>query len=1095
MLRPYLKNISKVANQGDAREESYYSILKELLNQYAESVGKKKVHITTLPKKTEAGNPDFRVWDGKQHIVGYIEAKAPTFENLDHIEHSEQLKRYRYTFPNLILTNFFEFRLYRDGVLIEKVLIARPFIAHQLKTVPPVEKEPEFLKLLEKFFSFSLPKVHSARSLAIELAKRTRFLRDEVVTLELEGAEKHRKGFILGFYEAFRKYLISGLSKEEFADLYSQTVTYGLFAARTRSSDGFNRKLAYDHIPRTIGILRDVFKFVSLEDLPQQMEWVVDDISEVLAVTDVKKILHTYFHEGKGKDPIVHFYETFLTEYDPKTREKRGVYYTPEPVVSYIVRSLHYILKDQFNRSDGFASESVTVLDPAAGTLTFLAEAAKVAVQEFVANYGEGGKEKFIKEYTLQNFYAFELMMSPYAVGHLKMSFLLEELGYSLQKDDRFKLYLTNTLEMEDLEQTELPGMASLSEESHLAGKVKKEQPILVILGNPPYSGMSANKSEKEVIFKKGDNYTTHYEIKEVNSRFNLIPETKKATKEITRKQKTWIGALIEYYKVIDGKWLKEKNPKWLQDDYVKFIRFAQWKIDQAGEGVLGFITNHSYLDNPTFRGMRQSLMKSFNEIYILDLHGNSLKKEKCPDGSKDENVFDIRQGVAIALFVKKQGKKGCKVYHSERWGLRDKKYEWLQKNDIKKTKWKRLSPKSEPYFFIPRDERLLEAYERFPKISDIFPVNSVGIVTSRDSFVIDPDKDVLKRRIKIFRDEKMPDDIVRQTFKMKNTSNWELKTAREKIRREKKWENSITKILDRPFDMQWVFYHDAVIERSRKEVMKHMMQENLSLCVGRAGQVVGIDKPWNIVFCSHCIEDFNLFYRGGNVNFPLYLYPKKDNPQKRSSGSTLMLFEPPAEYVSKTRNLSPNIVNHLIKSFGKKKAPTPEEIFFYVYAILYSNIFRTKYADFLRSDFPRVPFTKKPELFSKMGTHGKRLVQLHLLQSSELNTPIAKFQGKGEGIVEKLRYDISERRVFFNQSQYFEGISNDVWEYQIGGYQVCHKWLKDRKGRTLSTDDIKHYCRIATAIQKTIEIQKNIDRIYPEVEKHTIVFDEKGWG
>jgi len=1075
VLKEYLKNISKIVRQGDAREESYYSILAGLLSQYAESAGKKKVHITTLPKKVEAGNPDFRVWDGKQHIVGYIEAKAPTIENLDHIEHSEQLKRYRHTFPNLILTNFFEFRLYRDGVLIDKVLIARPFIAHQLKTVPPVEKEPEFFKLLEKFFSFSLPKVHNARSLAVELAKRTRFLRDEVVALELEEAEKHGKGFILGFYEAFRKYLISGLSKEEFADLYSQTITYGLFAARTRSADGFNRKLAYDHIPRTIGILRDVFNFISLGDLPQQMEWVVDDISEVLAVTDVKKILHTYFHEGRGKDPIVHFYETFLAEYDPKTREKRGVYYTPEPVVSYIVRSLHHILKEQFNRSDGFASQSVTVLDPAAGTLTFLAEATKLAVQEFVANYGEGGKENFIKEYTLENFYAFELMMSPYAVGHLKMSFLLEELGYSLQKDDRFKLYLTNTLEMEDLEQTELPGMASLSEESH------------VILGNPPYSGMSANRSEKEVTFKKGDNYTSHYGIKRVNNRFDLIPETKKATKEITRKQKTWIGALIEYYKIIDGKWLKEKNPKWLQDDYVKFIRFAQWKIDQAGEGVLGFITNHSYLDNPTFRGMRQSLMKSFNEIYILDLHGNSLKKEKCPDGSKDENVFDIRQGVAIALFVKKQRKKGCKVYHSERWGLRDKKYEWLNKNDVKKTKWKRLYPKSESYFFIPRDERLLQAYERFPKITEIFPVNSVGIVTSRDNFAIDSDKDVLKRRIKMFCNEKMPDDIISQTFKMKDKSNWKLKNARENIRNDKKWEDSITKLLYRPFDIKWVCYHDAVIERSRKEVMRHMMPENLSLCVGRAGQVVGIDKPWNIVFCSDCMEDFNLFYRGGNVNFPLYLYPKKANPQKRSSVSTLLLFEPPAEYVSKTPNLSPDIVEHLKMSFGK--TPTPEEIFFYVYAILYANIYRTKYSGFLRSDFPRVPFTKRPELFSNMATHGKKLAQLHLLQSSDLNPPIAKFRGKGEGIVEKLRYDSSEKRIYFNQGQYFEGISKEVWEYQIGGYQVCHKWLKDRKGRTLSTDDIKHYCRIATAIQKTIEIQKEIDGIYPQIEIDTIEF------
>jgi type ISP restriction-modification system protein/N-6 DNA methylase len=1089
VLKEYLKNISKIAQQGDAREESYYSILAGLLNQYAESFGKKKVHITTLPKKTEAGNPDFRVWDGKQHIVGYIEAKAPTIENLDHIEHSEQLKRYRHTFPNLILSNFFEFRLYRDGILIEKVSVARPFIAHQLKTVPPVEKEPEFLKLLEKFFSFSLPKVHNARSLAVELAKRTRFLRDEVVALELEEAEKHGKGFILGFYEAFRKYLISGLSKEEFADLYSQTITYGLFAARTRSADGFNRKLAYDHIPRTIGILRDVFNFISLGDLPQQMEWVVDDISEVLAVTDVKKILHTYFHEGRGKDPIVHFYETFLAEYDPKTREKRGVYYTPEPVVSYIVRSLHHILKEQFNRSDGFAGESVTVLDPAAGTLTFLAEATKLAVKEFVANYGEGGKENFIKEYTLENFYAFELMMSPYAVGHLKMSFLLEELGYSLEKDDRFKLYLTNTLEMEDLEQTELPGMASLSEESHLAGKVKKEQPILAILGNPPYSGMSANKSEKEVTFKKGDNYTSHYEIKKVNNRFDLIPETKKATKEITKKQKTWIGALIEYYKIIDGEWLKEKNPKWLQDDYVKFIRFAQWKIDQAGEGLLGFITNHSYLDNPTFRGMRQSLMKSFNEIYILDLHGNSLKKEKCPDGSKDENVFDIRQGVAIALFVKKQGKKGCKVYHSERWGLRDKKYEWLNKNDIKKTKWKRLSPKSDSYFFIPRDERLLQAYERFPKITDIFPVNSVGIVTARDKLTIKWRPHEAWTTVQTF--SKMDRELARTAYKLgKDARDWKVELAQNDLLDSGLDKSKVVPILYRPFDIRYTYYTGKSRGfhcMPRPEVMRHMMQENLSLCIGRAGQVVGIDKPWNIVFCSNCMEDFNLFYRGGNVNFPLYLYPKKDNPQKRSSSSTLMLFEPPGEYASKTPNLSPDIVNHLRKSFGKTS--TPEEIFFYVYAILYANIYRTKYADFLRSDFPRVPFTKKPELFSNMANHGKRLSRLHMFQSSDLNPPIAKLRGKGEGAVEKLKYDKTERRIYFNRSQYFEGISTEVWEYQIGGYQVCHKWLKDRKGRTLSTDGIKHYCRIATAIQKTIEIQKEIDGIYPEVEIDTIEF------
>ena len=574
MLEAYLKKIFDVTKQGDAREESYYSTLETLLNEYADSSGNKNVHVTTLPKKTEAGNPDFRIWDGKQHVIGYIEAKQPTVDNLNQVENSEQLTRYRHTFPNLILTNFFEFRLYRDGELVESVQVGRPFIAHKLKTVPPAEKQTEFLSLLEKFFSFSLPKVYDARNLAIELAKRTRFLRDEVITQELKEEEAKGKENVLGFYKAFQQFLISGLTKEDFADLYSQTITYGLFAARTRSETGFSRKTAYDNIPNTIGILRDVFRFISLGDLPPQMEWVVDDISEVLSVADAKGILHKYFHEGKGKDPIIHFYETFLAEYDPKTRERRGVYYTPEPVVSYIVRSLHEILKSRFNKADGLASDSVTVLDPAAGTLTFLAEAAKLAVDEFIGKYGEGGKDKLIREHILKNFYAFELMMAPYAIGHLKMSFLFEELGFKLKKDERFKLYLTNTLEMEELSQTSLPGMSSLSEESHLAGKVKKDQPILVIMGNPPYSVSSANKSE----FVD-----------------NLMDEYKKLVKD-------------------------ERNIMSLSDDYVKFVRFAQWKIDQAGQGIIGMITNHGFLDNLTFRGMRKSLLDTFWTENILHL-------------------------------------------------------------------------------------------------------------------------------------------------------------------------------------------------------------------------------------------------------------------------------------------------------------------------------------------------------------------------------------------------------------------------------------------------------------------------------------------
>ncbi|HRQ54880.1 MAG TPA: N-6 DNA methylase, partial [Ignavibacteriaceae bacterium] len=424
MIKNYLSNLFKSYQKGDAREESYYKHLADFISDFSESKRKKKIDVTILPKKTEAGNPDFRVWDGKQKIVGYIEAKDLGV-NLDDVEDSEQLERYLSTFPNVILTNFTEFRLFRDGEKIDQVSITRPFVIKKLATVPPLEKEDKLFELLDKFLDFSIPKTYTAKTLAVELAKRTKFLKDEIVTEELKIGTKS----IHSFYEAFKEFLIAGISEDEFADLYSQTITYGLFAARLRAEKDFNRKLAYSLIPKSIGILRDVFKFISLEDLPLQMEIIIDDIAEVLNVADAKKILDHYYHEGKGSDPVLHFYETFLTEYDPATREKRGVYFTPEPGVSFIVRSIHQILKEKFNMPDGLASKDVTLLDPAGGTLSFMAKAIEVAVEEFVSKYGKGAVKTFLKDQILQNFYAFELMMAPYAIGHMKMSFLLEELG------------------------------------------------------------------------------------------------------------------------------------------------------------------------------------------------------------------------------------------------------------------------------------------------------------------------------------------------------------------------------------------------------------------------------------------------------------------------------------------------------------------------------------------------------------------------------------------------------------------------------------------------------------------------------------------
>ncbi|MCX6640939.1 MAG: N-6 DNA methylase [bacterium] len=1046
MFKKYLISLTEIANRGDAREESFYSALEILLHDFAEKNGKPKCQITTLPSKTEAGNPDFRIWDGNVHITGYIEAKAPTVTDLDAVERTEQLKRYRETFPNLILTNFCEFRLYRNGTLTNQVKVARPIVLTKLNTTPPLEKAEIFNELLEKFFSFSLPNIFTAEQLAFELAKRTRFLRDEVITLELDPDEEFRKDSILGFYHAFKDYLTAGLSKEDFADVYAQTITYGLFAARTRTQKGFNRKLAYDLIPPSIGILRDVFKFISLGEPSKNMEWIIDDISEVLEVTDVEQTLqyqYKFFKDSKGRDPIVHFYEPFLAKYDPTTRERRGVFYTPESVVSYIVRSLDLVLKKQFKLANGIAEKTVTVLDPAAGTGTFLAETARLAVDNFISKYGEGAKANFIRDHILTNFFGFELMMAPYTVGHLKLTLVLAELGYQLQDTDRFKLYLTNTLEHEDLGQTTIPGIASLSEESHAAGEVKRKQPILLILGNPPYSGHSANFND-------------------------------------------WINLEIKKYFKVDGKDLGEKNPKWLQDDYVKFIRFAQWKIDKMGEGVLGFITNHSYLDNPTFRGMRQSLMNSFNEIYLLDLHGNSLKKEKCPDGSKDTNVFDIRQGVAIGIFVKQKGKKsGCKVFHADLYGLREDKYNWLWDHEIQNTKWRELTPKSPSYLFIPRDERLLSQYEKYPKITDIFPVNSVGIVTARDDLTIKWTPDEVWKTVQAFT--RLEPEMARRAYDLgKDTRDWKVEFAQEDLKTSGLDQKRIVPILYRPFDVHYTYYTGRSRGfhcMPRSEVMQHMLQKNLCLCVGRAGQVVGQEKPWNVAFVSNSIVDFNVFYRGGEILLPLLMY---NNPPKNiTHGTAMVLHEPKLGYEVRKYNLNAKLLKNYSKE--QKTTITGESFFSYIYAILFSNTYRKKYAEFLKGDFPRIPFTANTDLFAKLSRLGQRLIDLHLLHSDELDLPLAKYEGKGEDKIEYVKY--SDKKVYIHDFKYFEGIKPEVWDYHVGGYQVCRKWLKDRKGRTLTMDEIMTYCRIVTALAKTIEVQKEIDRLYPGVEAATIDF------
>lgn len=1033
VFKSYLKEISKLTRQGGEREESYYSYVKDLVEDFSQG----KLQVTILPARTEGGNPDMRVWDGRQHITGYIEGKIPSTD-LDRVENSEQITRYRETFPNFILTNFYEFRLYRNNIEVKRAMIGRPFIASQLKTQVPLEQPDEFESLLQYFAGFSLPRQFTAESLAVELAKRTKVLK-EVVIQELVKEQDASKQELHEFFEAFKRYLLPDLNENTFADLYAQTITYGLFAARSRSEGEFNRGLAYRFIPQTIGILRDLFKFISLGNLPPHMEVIIDDIADILGIADINTILTRYEREGRGGDPIVHFYETFLKQYDPEIRERLGVYYTPLPVVRYIVRSIHEILKSRFGRADGLASKDVTILDPAAGTLTFPAEAIKLAVAEFTGKYGEGGKKQFIKSQILKNYYAFELMMAPYAIGHMKISFLMNELGCQLEEHERFKLYLTNTLEMEEIQNVALPGLSTLSEESHEAGKVKKDEPILVILGNPPYSGISTN----------------------INA----------WTEQLLKQD---VDGAQSYF-TVDGQPLGEKKV-WLQDDYVKFLRFAQWKIQKAGRGVVGMITNHGYLDNPTFRGMRQSLLKTFNEIHILNLHGNSLKKETTPEGGKDENVFDIRQGVAIALFIKTAGEKKPTVRYGDFYGMREEKYLKLGENNFESTKSKKINPATPWYFFIPRNIEEIRHYQEWPGINEIFPVNVTGIVTARDNFVIDFEKPDLERKIIQFRDLSLPDDFIRQAYHLKDTRGWKLETARKDLSKDQNWDKYWQKILYRPFDERFIYYTPKMVDWGRPEIMRNMIErDNIGLCLSK--RVEG-NKPWNHVFISkNLVTHHSASIKEVNLLFPLFLLK---NSLKQPS-----IF---IDEKQKDENISINIRSSINKSLGD--SIYSKDILYYVYAILQSYIYQTKFIEFLQIDFPRIPFTSNRELFLRIAFLGQRLADLHLLESKELESPGVKCQGKGENdTIDKVSFDAERQRVYVNASKYFEDVTAEMWAYQIGGYQVLGKWLKDRKGRRL--DDPRTYCRIATAIAKTIEIQEQIDAIYPEVEKNLINFKE----
>ncbi len=620
-IQTYLKAVETLLKSGDAREHAYRPALQNLLQFLLPDI-----LIINEPARVSCGAPDFVLRNTKTSIdVGYIEAKD-IGKSLDHKGYDEQFERYRAKLPNLIITDYLEFRLYREGELKQTISIAK--LVHKRLIAAP-DQFDAFTNFIQEFAAHISETIGTPAKLADMMAGKARLLANVIEKALLQDkAEVFVSSSLNEQYEAFRKILIHTITEREFADIYAQTIAYGLFAARIQEiqAQDFSRQKAASLIPQSNPFLRKLFQYVSGYEVDKRIEWIVDALALVFRHTDMAAVL-TNFGKGAGKDqedPIIHFYETFLAAYDPKLRKARGVWYTPQAVVNFIVRAVDDVLKDEFGLSDGLASNAkikvtidkaqverhrVQILDPATGTGTFLAEVIRHIHGRFQGQ--EGVWNAYVERDLIPRLNGFELLMASYAMAHLQLGLLLQELGYKPREaNERLKVYLTNTLESPSATM-ELGFEGWLVSEANEANAVKRDAPVMVVLGNPPYSGESQNKDP-------------------------------------------FIERLMKAYKQEPGGGaLNEHNGKWLNDDYVKFMRFAESFIVKNGEGVLAYITNHSWLDNPTFRGMRWHLMESFDKIYVIDLHGNAKKKEVSPDGSPDKNVFDIQQGVAIVIGVK----------------------------------------------------------------------------------------------------------------------------------------------------------------------------------------------------------------------------------------------------------------------------------------------------------------------------------------------------------------------------------------------------------------------------------------------------------
>ncbi|MEO8515507.1 MAG: type ISP restriction/modification enzyme [Flavobacterium sp.] len=1055
-IQQYLDKINILYKTGNAREHSYRGDLQNLIMAILPDV-----LVTNEPARVDCGAPDY-VLTRKDVPVGYIEAKDIGVD-LGSKTLKEQFDRYKSGLSNLIFTDYMDFHFYKDGELSTKIAIAK---VENGSIVPIGENFEQFTQLIRNFAETISQTIKSPTKLAQMMAGKARLMADVIEKSlhndDLEGKRSQLKSQML----SFQQMLIHDIDNKAFSDIYAQTIAYGMFAARYHDPTlpTFSRMEAAELIPKSNPFLRKLFQDIAGFDLDIRLTWIVDELVNIFLASDVATIMKNFGKSTKQEDPVVHFYETFLGEYNPALRKARGVWYTPQPVVNFIVRAVDDILKTEFNLPQGLADTSKTkikkktvtqtgtganskikevetevevhkvqILDPATGTGTFLAEVVKHIYKKFEGQ--QGIWSKYVANDLIPRLNGFELLMASYAMAHLKMDMLLTETGYKPTDDQRFKIFLTNSLE-EAHPDTATLFSSWLSDEADQANTIKRDAPVMVIIGNPPYSGESSNKGE-------------------------------------------WIMNLMEDYKKEPGgrEKLKEQNSKFINDDYVKFLRFGQYFIEKNGEGVLAFINPHGFLDNPTFRGMRWNLLKTYDKIYTIDLHGNAKKKETAPDGTSDINVFDIEQGVSINLFIKNGKKKASElgqVFHYDLFGKRESKYDFLIENTLKSTSYQKLENVSPHYFFTPKNFDEKVNYDKGFHLLELFLENSLGVLSKNDDVAISFNKPELKARIENFIC--LTESEVKTTYNIKNDSrDWILSKAIQDLKENYKDEN-YKHITYRPFDNRWTFFTGKTkgfFAYSQNRIMKNLKNgNNYALISGRQGQAVG-NMQWNLSFISNTISDQNIYYRGGGSVFPLYIL--KDNINQQNAFET----------TERIPNLNIEIVNEIAKglslTFTNEKEATPNtfapiDLLDYIYAVLHSPTYRETYKEFLKIDFPRIPTPSDPGKFWQLVKLGGELRLIHLLESPTTEKYITQYPEDGDNIVTKPTY--KNGNVYINETQYFANVPEITWNFYIGGYQPAQKWLKDRKNRELSYEDILHYQKIIVALSETDRIMKEVDKI-----------------